>query len=77
MIAELAVQPIPAAVIAPGPPLTLDALLLAYHRWADGHDRKPDGKPSSALSNVEKPIEVMRDGYQTTPAADFGPLALK
>ena len=57
--------------------LTVVELLAAYWQYAQGYYRRPDGSPSDELSCIKKALKVVRRLYGRTPAAEFGPLALK
>jgi integrase len=63
----------------PGPDkdLTVNELALAYLRHADQHYRKPNGEPTRQLELVKLAIRPLKALYGMTPAAEFGPLALK
>jgi integrase len=61
----------------PAPSLTIDKLILAYWRYAEGYYRKSDGSPGSEPDKIKLAVRPLRRMYGTTPAADFGPIALK
>jgi integrase len=68
------------APVAPAPSaegVTVDELILVYWRHAEGYYRKPDGTPSPELENLKLALRPLRKLYGETPAAGFGPLALK
>jgi integrase len=84
IVAELATSP--AAAIQLVPPTTRAASLssmtiaeLIKHFWqhAEQYYRRPDGAESSELSDFSLSFAPLRKLYDDTPAADFGPLALK
>jgi hypothetical protein len=68
--------PDPAAGPGPVATLTLDELILAYVRFADGYYVK-DGLPTVEPTNIRLVLRLVRRLYGTTPANAFGPLALK
>jgi integrase len=57
--------------------LSVNELVLAFLRHADGHYRRPDGTSTDELNNVKQTARVVRELYGHTAAAGFGPLALK
>jgi integrase len=63
-------RPTPAAT-------SISELILAFWRHAETHYRGPDGRPTQELENLRAAIRPLRKLYGTTPAADFGPLALR
>ena len=58
------------------PSLTVNELLLAYWEFADGYYRK-DGEASSEWHLMRTALRVPRRLYGHTPAAEFGPKALR
>ena len=56
--------------------LTVNELILAYIRFADGYYVK-DGRPTVEPTNIRLVLRLVRRLYGTTPANSFGPLALK
>ncbi len=68
-----------AAGRTPGPTagLSLNELFVAFLRHAEEHYRRPDGTQTNELTNYKHAIKVARGLYGPTPAAEFGPLALK
>jgi hypothetical protein len=52
-------------------------LIAAYWRHAQGYYVLQDGKPSGELANIKVAMRHLKDLYGDTPAAEFGPLALK
>ena len=56
--------------------LSLNELILAYWRHVEGYYVK-DGRPTSEQDNIRQALRFVRKTYGTTPAADFGPMALK
>jgi hypothetical protein len=57
--------------------LTINELALAFLRHADQHYRRPDGTPTSAAFEFKMSLRPLVHLYGHTPAAKFGPLALK
>jgi integrase len=58
------------------PELTVDDLILRYWRFAQGHYRR-GGVPSRELDNIRDALRHVRPLYGPSPAAGFGPKALK
>ena len=56
--------------------LTVNELLVAYLRFADGYYRK-NGKPTTEAECIRYSVRPLRKLYGHTPVKDFGPLALK
>lgn len=56
--------------------MTMDELILAYVIFAAGYYRK-GGEPTREIDNIKYALRPLRKLYGETPAADFGPLALK
>jgi integrase len=56
--------------------LTVNELILAYARFADGYYVK-DGCPTVEPTNIRLVMRLVRRLYGTTPTKSFGPLALK
>ena len=61
---------------AAGGDVTVNELMLAYHRHAQSYYVK-DGEPTSEVRNVGLALRPVRQLYGHTPAKAFGPLALK
>ena len=57
--------------------MTITELLAQFWGHAKGYYRKPDGSESSELHNLRLAYRPLKRLYGTTPAADFGPLALQ
>lgn len=55
---------------------TVDEVLLAFWRHAQGHYRK-DGEPTSEVRLIKDALAPVHKLYGTTLARDFGPVALK
>jgi integrase len=60
-----------------GPPLEVAALVLAYWQHVQQTQRGDDGKPSDHAKKIKRAIAYPRRLYGHTPAALFGPLALR
>jgi integrase len=73
-LAELEVAPHSST---PRKSLAVAELLAAFQLHADKHYRGADGKPTSELRGYYRVIRSTRLLYAATPAADFGPLAMK
>ncbi len=56
---------------------TLAELILAYMRHVLAYYVDPDGGPTSEVTCIKEALKPARQLYGHTPAADFGPLALK
>jgi integrase len=56
---------------------TVNELLAAYKDFAEGHYRAPDGTPTTEAEHMRVVSRHVRGLYGDTPAAEFGPLALK
>jgi integrase len=78
LLAEL--ETIPAAVVATPPPkrpaFTVLELCAAYLDFAEGYYVK-GGRPTDQMNTVRRAIRVVKELYGATPAAEFGPLALR
>jgi integrase len=59
------------------PALTVNDLILAFWRWAEGHYRREDGTTTNELTDHKYSLRPLRELYGQTPAADFSPLKLK
>jgi hypothetical protein len=71
-------RPPASGVRAPAVSPTVDELILAFwSRHAEGHYRHADGTPTGELDNFRDSLRPLRRLYGGTPAADFGPKALK
>ena len=55
---------------------TVNEILLAYLRHAQDYYRK-HGKATKQLARIQAALRPVRELYGTSPAAEFGPLALK
>ncbi len=56
---------------------TVNEIMLAFLRHADEHYRRPDGTPTPEANNIRYAIRTVRELYGHTPAASFGPRALR
>ncbi|HEX4000818.1 MAG TPA: site-specific integrase [Pirellulales bacterium] len=56
---------------------TITELLAAFEQYAKGYYRGPDGKPTTETANFKPIMRRLKKLYGRTPAANFGPLALK
>ena len=61
---------------APPASITVSQVLLAYVNFALGYYVK-DGEPTNEVRMVKSALSIVRSLYARTPAAEFGPLALK
>lgn len=66
-----------AAAPAPAGGRTVVAVLAAFWKHAREHYKDADGKPTSEIGWLVESLEPVLDLYGDTPAAEFGPLALK
>jgi hypothetical protein len=57
--------------------ITVNELLAAYKDFAEAHYRAPDGTPTGEAEHMKLVGRYIRGLYGDTPAAEFGPLALK
>jgi integrase len=79
---ELRSAPDPAVVAGTGmatgtPDVTVSEVLLAFWKHAERHYRLADGTPTAELREYKGAFAPVRAMYCATPAAEFGPLALK
>jgi integrase len=76
ILAELSVSP--GAVGTPSSHrLTVDEIILRFLEHAARHYRHADGTPTDQLTEYKNALKPLHALYGNTPAADFGPLALK
>jgi hypothetical protein len=54
---------------------SVNEVLLAFFRFAEGHYRRADGSTTDELHAYRITFRVLKQIYGTTPAASFGPLA--
>jgi len=71
---EAAGRTLPSAPAGGG--TSVNEILLAYWRFAETYYRK-NGEPTSQQERIKRSLKPVRELYGTTPAAQFGPLALK
>lgn len=57
--------------------ISVEELIDGFWTFAQAYHRKADGTPSTELSVLVGPLRILRRLYGDTPAARFGPLALK
>jgi integrase len=57
--------------------LTINELILAYLPHVEQHYRHADGTPTNELIDMKITLRPLKKLYGHTPAASFGPLALK
>jgi integrase len=57
--------------------LTVNELILAFWHHAEAYYRHPDGTPTTELKEVRYSLRELKALQGHSPAADFGPLALK
>jgi integrase len=67
--------PAPAAVAGEHGP-SIGELILAYFRHVQTYYVK-DGQPTSEQDNIRQALRFIRQVYGTSPAMEFGPMALK
>ena len=66
-----------AAQSGAGGSLTVNSVLAAYWVHAQAYYVKPDGAQTTEVDNIRQAIRPVRRFYGRTPAAEFGPRALK
>ena len=59
------------------PTVSVNEVLLAYRRHAEGFYVNPDGRPTQEVERVNLALRPVTDLYGTTPAEQFGPKALQ
>lgn len=59
------------------PTVSVNEVLLAYRRHAEGFYVNPDGTPTQEVERVNLALRPVTDLYGTTPAEQFGPKALQ
>lgn len=60
-----------------GAEFSINQMLLDYWKFAQGFYVNVDGSPSLELEKLGQAIVQLKSLYGTTPAAEFGPIALK
>ena len=61
----------------PQPGVSVNEILLAFWRHAERHYRRPDGTATNEVKEYKQTFKLVGELYGLTPAAEFGPLALK
>src|SRR5262249_48996174 len=56
---------------------SVNEILLRFWKYTEQHFRDPDGHHTSQVREYRLTIRTIRELYGTTPAREFGPLALK
>ena len=74
---QLELETSPVSTFASPKRLTVNEVLLAYVNHAEQHYRGHDNQPTDELRHVKAVCRHVRELYGHTPAAEFGPLALK
>jgi integrase len=59
------------------PDITVNELAVAFMRHAEEHYRRPDGTQTAEVAEYRLTLRPVKHLYGHTPAAAFGPLALK
>jgi hypothetical protein len=81
LLASRALPVKPAATVEsiqpPASDPTVNEMLLAFWRHAEGHYRHPDGSPSEELGNLKAALRPVRLLFGLSPAKCFGPLSLR
>ena len=73
----LAGDQLPQAKCGDLPPISVGDLVAAFMEHAETFYRDSDGKPTSELTNFQAGLKPLLRRNGGTPAAEFGPLALK
>jgi integrase len=63
--------------VAPTNEITVVELIARYWGHVESYYRKPNGTPTSEVRNIKLTLRPLKELYGSTPAAEFGPLALK
>jgi integrase len=81
LLAELAAAPVPVPAPAAQTPAptdtTVNDVLLGFFTHALKHYRRADGTPTNEIPQYRQTFRLVRELYGPTPAAAFGPKALK
>ncbi len=81
ILAQLAVAPVPTPPSRCGPSrtsdITLNEVYLAFRGYAEKHYRRADGTVTNEPAQYRQTFDLVLRLYGHTPAAEFGPLALK
>ena len=75
LVAQIRATPAPVAA-DPGERLVSD-LVMAFWSHAEQHYRRADGTPTSEIEEYRGAVRILATLYASTPAAEFGPLALQ
>ncbi len=70
-------QTIPAAARGTPAAITVEEVLAAYYTHAQSYYRNADGSPTDEVLPLAAAMGPVRDLYASTPAPEFGPLALR
>ena len=77
IVATLAAgHPVLAEAVASRQDITVNEVLLALVKWAEGHYRHPDGSPTTEQSEIGRALRPVRQLFGTTLAFEFGPRKL-
>ncbi len=76
LVAECAVNPVCIPVRSSATAVSVVELIEAYWGFAGTYYAR-GGKPTSTLDGIRRSLRVLRQLYGTTPANEFGPMALK
>ncbi len=57
--------------------ISVNEILVRYWRHAEQYYRDADGVPTNEINNFKIPIRALRKIYGSSPAREFGPMALK
>lgn len=74
---EAAGRRFPPSVQSPAVSYSVNEVIVAYWKHAEAHYRRPDGTPTNELAEYRQSFKPLKALYGMTPAASFGPLALK
>lgn len=74
---ELEIASSATATVTPTDDVTVAEVLVAYLEHAKRHYRRADGTPTREVEEHKLVIRHVRELYGESPAANFGPLALK
>jgi hypothetical protein len=57
--------------------ISVNGILLAYLNYAEQHYQRDDGRTSAEVNHIRLVMRHARELHGMTPAAEFGPVALK
>ncbi len=57
--------------------ITVNEIIVQFSLYADSYYRRADGSPTGEFDNFKQAMRPLRRLYGRTPAAEFGPMALK